>query len=549
MESHDGAAPAAVLNLYGDAAAALTTRDRPIEIVVLAWEGAAPLADLRRWLDALVRSHRRGTMHVVVVGGSSEIHDVLRKAGPFWQLGRSFSFTHVALGGSISHVRARPLPVLDQALARARDLAPLPPAALGQIAAQSPAREVDELVARLRESRPVATMVIGAVCVALFAIGAFWGGLDSASALWRMGANVPAAVRAGQWWRVSAAAFLHVNLVHLFVNMFALRAFGPFLERLLGRSRFVVLYGVSAWGGSVASTLLNHDVASAGASGALWGLMVAGIALALRPRGLLPPALVGRMKKAAAGPLIANLAISFIPGIDLYAHLGGGLLGGALVGAGLLTRGVRPVWGDGADQSGPAPSSAQRAGTWPVAAAVVATVLAVSVIVAIAEGRPWELRGSPSLARVPVADTGLSIEVPAGMSGAPSVTPVEGGRLFAYVNPSLDSTFMAVEVLVVPISRPVGPADITAELDQARRAMDQRSPSGMAAAGPARVDTVGGRSVVVSDYKIPGGTMRLWFAPLGANAVAVRIIARSERPPGWAALDARIAGSVRADSR
>lgn len=123
-------------------------------------------------------------------------------------------------------------------------------------------------------------------------------------------------VAEGQWYRLFTAAFLHAGLLHLLTNMFALITVGPQLEALLGRWRFLALYGLSALGGSALSFLLAPPgVLGVGASGAIFGLFGAFYVLVRKTRG-------------DTGPLIAliaiNLVITFaVPGIDWRAHLGG----------------------------------------------------------------------------------------------------------------------------------------------------------------------------------------------------------------------------------
>ncbi|MCU1605918.1 MAG: Rhomboid Peptidase [Modestobacter sp.] len=136
----------------------------------------------------------------------------------------------------------------------------------------------------------------------------------------------PAAVDAGEWWRVVTSAFTHVSPVHLVLNMLALLIFGSELERLLGRGRYLIVYLVSALGGAASLQLFGgyfQDVV--GASGAIYGLLGAfGVVLVARKqdlRGLLT--LLG-----------INLVISFLPGVSLLGHLGG-LVAGA-VAAGVL---------------------------------------------------------------------------------------------------------------------------------------------------------------------------------------------------------------------
>src|SRR4051812_42859389 len=124
---------------------------------------------------------------------------------------------------------------------------------------------------RLRAA-PITSILIAAN-VALLGLSYAWGNAAHDAVLRRMGANIGADVRAGEVYRLFASAFLHADLVHLAFNMLALWSLGPFLETLLGRHRYVVLYAASALGGALASTLFGGARWSVGASGAIFGLM------------------------------------------------------------------------------------------------------------------------------------------------------------------------------------------------------------------------------------------------------------------------------------
>ncbi|NYI05385.1 rhomboid family intramembrane serine protease [Allostreptomyces psammosilenae] len=133
-----------------------------------------------------------------------------------------------------------------------------------------------------------------------------------------------------QWYRLLTAAFLHQAIWHLAVNMMSLWFLGPYLESLLGRTRFLGLYLLAALGGSAASFLFapHPSTASLGASGAIFGLFGA-IFVVHRSKGYDLRSLVVI--------LAINLVIGFLPGsaIDWRAHLGG-LVTGALVAAGMV---------------------------------------------------------------------------------------------------------------------------------------------------------------------------------------------------------------------
>jgi rhomboid protease GluP len=91
-------------------------------------------------------------------------------------------------------------------------------------------------------------------------------------ALIRHGAHVPAAVNAGQWWRLGSAVFLHSGLLHLCFNLFALIQVGPQVEELFGRRRTLIFFMLT---GIFANLVSNFflDGYSVGASGALMGLI------------------------------------------------------------------------------------------------------------------------------------------------------------------------------------------------------------------------------------------------------------------------------------
>ena len=134
----------------------------------------------------------------------------------------------------------------------------------------------------------------------------------------------------GEWWRPLTAAFLHIGLLHLVMNMLGLLIFGSELERALGRWRFLALYLLSVLGGAVAIQLFGDPrVPVAGASTAIYGLLGAlGVLMLVRRqdlRGLI--ALIG-----------INIAISFLPGVSLLGHLGGLVAGALTAGILVLTR-------------------------------------------------------------------------------------------------------------------------------------------------------------------------------------------------------------------
>jgi membrane associated rhomboid family serine protease len=124
-------------------------------------------------------------------------------------------------------------------------------------------------------------------------------------------------------WRLLTSAFTHVQIFHIFANLFMLYQLGPLLEQMLGRLRFTVLYLLSALGGSIAVWLLGAPgSATLGASGAVLGLVGALLVIS-RARGLDVTWIVAYVAITAV--------ISFtLPNISWEGHLGGFVTGVAL---------------------------------------------------------------------------------------------------------------------------------------------------------------------------------------------------------------------------
>ncbi len=123
----------------------------------------------------------------------------------------------------------------------------------------------------------------------------------------------------GEWWRVVTAGFLHGGLAHIALNMIALYQLGNFVEAFLGARRMLAIYALSLVGGGYAvAYFAPHDV-TVGASGAIFGLFGALLAIGVRMgksgRGLI---------SQTVPILVLNLAFTFaVPFISKAGHLGG----------------------------------------------------------------------------------------------------------------------------------------------------------------------------------------------------------------------------------
>ena len=169
----------------------------------------------------------------------------------------------------------------------------------------------------------VTRLMVGAIVIIYIAQVAESGSLGGVGDLMVNGALFGPSVADGEWYRLVTSAFLHSGPIHLFFNALILWWFGRSLEGLIGSRRFLALYFISMLAGAAGALLLSPNSITVGASGAVFGVLGAG--LVLERRGIM-------VFGGAALPIVAfNVILSFIiPRISIGGHLGG-LIGGALV--------------------------------------------------------------------------------------------------------------------------------------------------------------------------------------------------------------------------
>lgn len=198
------------------------------------------------------------------------------------------------------------------------------------------------------------------------------------------GAVYAPAVADGEWWRLLTGAFLHLNLLHILSNMYALWLFGPLMEQLYGHVEYAVIYLLCALGGNVLTILAAPDNPALGASGAIFGLFGLAFIVSRRRHLLLGPQARAMLSRVGT-LLILNLFITFsVPFISWTGHVGGLAVGAAL---GLLLAPVN-VPTLGGMWRAPDGSSLVRGLAPGLRAAVylaVAAVLAVGTLVAIGQ--------------------------------------------------------------------------------------------------------------------------------------------------------------------
>lgn len=143
------------------------------------------------------------------------------------------------------------------------------------------------------------------------------------------GANLRSATLDGQYWRLLTCCFLHIGIIHLLFNMYALMYIGMMLEPILGRTRFLVAYLLTGIAASAASLFWHDLTVSAGASGAIFGMY--GLFLALLTTKLIPEESRNALLSSIAVFVGYNLLMGFRDGVDNAAHVGGlvsGFIGG-----------------------------------------------------------------------------------------------------------------------------------------------------------------------------------------------------------------------------
>lgn len=130
-----------------------------------------------------------------------------------------------------------------------------------------------------------------------------------------------------QWWRLIAHLFVHIGLIHLLLNGYALYSIGPFAETLWGPVRYAGLYLTAGLGGGCAIVLTKS--AGAGASGAICGILASLIVWVAGNREHLPPQLASAWLRNLMVNAVLITVISFLPGISWQGHLGGAVAGAA----------------------------------------------------------------------------------------------------------------------------------------------------------------------------------------------------------------------------
>lgn len=188
-----------------------------------------------------------------------------------------------------------------------------------------------------KEQKAVCTVGLIGINIGVFLIFLLLGKSEDVLFMREYGAMYePYITEKHEYYRMLTCIFLHFGLEHLLNNMVMLGALGWNLEPEIGKIRFLLIYFLSGICGNICSFWINQRLGmitvSAGASGAVFGVLGALVWIVIRGRGQ-----IGRLTKKKM-MLLVGLSLYYgltSAGVDNAAHIGG-LISGFLLGM-LLT--------------------------------------------------------------------------------------------------------------------------------------------------------------------------------------------------------------------
>ena len=171
----------------------------------------------------------------------------------------------------------------------------------------------------------ICTVTLIVINVAVFFILTMFGDTEDAVFMLQHGAMYePNIIEGHEYYRIFTCLFLHFGITHLLNNMVLLGALGWNLELEIGKVRFVIIYFASGIIGNIVSLFydltLEQPAVSAGASGAIFGLMGALLYVVIANRG--------RLGRLSGRGMLVMVALSLYfgltsTGVDNLAHIGG----------------------------------------------------------------------------------------------------------------------------------------------------------------------------------------------------------------------------------
>lgn len=176
---------------------------------------------------------------------------------------------------------------------------------------------------------PKTTMIISAICLIVFLLVNLLALFceDSVVATILMGGYYKMSVVAGlEYFRLLTAGFVHYDIWHLFMNVWALMNIGMIFEQVYSKKQYVIILLASIVMGNVFVLIGDANIVGCGISGGLFGLLGAYVVSLFNSGAIKIPA----VRTNLISILMLNLFISLMPGISLMAHLGGFVCGAML---------------------------------------------------------------------------------------------------------------------------------------------------------------------------------------------------------------------------
>jgi rhomboid protease GluP len=248
-------------------------------------------------LAAFAFSGRRDALDKLLSGVLSVIDEPTKNA---WQVAALYAAgdQHQAeslVQSSLSaNVRPMARMVLEQRLANPPIVAASVLSATAEQAVVRAAQVIGEYsrIATIQQKTPWVTFGLIAANVIVFMIELARNGSEDVQVLYQLGAFLPRAITVnGEWWRLLTSIFLHYGWMHLLFNMLGMNAIGPFVERVIGWWRYILLYFGAGLGAGVLMLVADqagwmgaefNNTISLGASGAIMGVLGAYFAIVLR---------------------------------------------------------------------------------------------------------------------------------------------------------------------------------------------------------------------------------------------------------------------------
>lgn len=139
----------------------------------------------------------------------------------------------------------------------------------------------------------------------------------------------------GEYWRLVTPIFMHAGFAHMLFNSFSLVLFGPALEQLLGRTKFILVYLITGIAANLATLLLEPlTYTHVGSSGAIFGLFGFYISIIMFRKAMMSRENSQTIMTIA---IIAVIMTFVQSNINITAHIFG-MLSGFLIGAAAYRR-------------------------------------------------------------------------------------------------------------------------------------------------------------------------------------------------------------------